>query len=342
MKRTSQVMLPCLLVLAAAGVARGQEAPTSFFASRVVDYSPGPGNASFPDPLLALGGPRGRGWSMGSLHVVTLGVQGELVLGFEPGQAVTDAEGPDLIVFENAFGSLYLRFAELVRVGVSTNGVDFAFFPTWCGIAEPVDPYGQIDPALVSGFAGVEPVHANVGSPEEFGNDLDPFDPAQAGGDVFDLADLAGDPLVVAGAVDVSRIYYVKLKDVLGDGSEQDSFGNPVYDPTGDTGPGYPTSADIDALSVIHGLPEPHPGDATRDGSVDGADYTLWADHFEMPGMTWEDGDFNGDGVPGGPDYTIWADNYGFHGGGGGTAVPAPPTLCVLLAGGLFLRRRRC
>ena len=272
--------------------------------------------------------------------MVTLGVQGELVLGFEPGAAISNAEGADFIVSENAFGTLYLRFAELVRVGVSTNGADFAFFPTWCGLAAPVPPYGQIDPDLVSGFAGVESVHANVGPPEEYGNDLNPFDPAEAGGDVFDLADLAADPAVVSGAVDLSRIYYLKLIDVLGDGSETDSSGSPVYDPTGATNPGYPVSADIDAVSVIHGLPPPRPGDATRDGAVDGADYTRWADNFQKTGMTWEQGDFNADGLVNGQDYTLWADNYDYPGAGGGS-VPAPPALLWLLAGGTCLCGRR-
>lgn len=342
MKRTSRVALAWLLAIAVGGAAAdGQEPAANFFASRVVQYSPGAGYELFPDPLLALGGPRGRGWLLGSLHVVTLGVQGELVLGFEPGAAISDAGGADFIVSENPFGTLYLRFAELVRVGVSTNGVDFAFFPTWCGVPGPVGPYGQIDPDLVSGFAGVEPVHANVGPQEEYGNDLDPFDPEQAGGDVFDLADLAAEPAVVSGAVDLSRIYYLKLTDALGDGSERDSFDNPVYDPAGDTNPGWPVSADIDAVSVIHGLPLPRPGDATRDGAVDGADYTLWADHFERTGMTWEEGDFNADGLVNGQDYTLWADNYDYPGAGGGGSVPAPPALLWLLAGGACLCGRR-
>ncbi len=340
------VAIPGALALLAAGSPAGAaEEPAQFFASRIVEYSPGVGNALFPDPQLALGGPRGLGWVNGSLHVVSLGVQGHLVLGFQPGAAIADADGPDLIVSENAFGSLFLRYAELVRVGVSTNGTDYAFFPNWCGLTGLVGPYQNIDPSLVSGFAGIEPVHANVGPLEEGGNDLDPFDPDVAGGDVFDLADLAGDPLVVAGDVDVGRIYYVKLIDVLGDGSEQDSFGNPVYDPTGNMEPPYSdeTSADVDALSVINGLPAPRPGDANRDGVVDGADYTLWADHYGGNGMTWEQGDFTADGLTDGADFTLWADNYSPGSGGGASAamVPAPTALFALTLGGVLLLRRR-
>jgi hypothetical protein len=54
------------------------------------------------------------------------------------------------------------------------------------------------------------------------------------------------------------------------------------------------------------------PGDANGDESVDGADYTVWADHY---GRSTEagarDGDFNGDGLVDGADYTVWADHFG-------------------------------
>ena len=341
MSRSIHIALAWVLAAAVAGDARAQGATSSFFATRVVEYSPGEGNALFPDPSAALGGPRGT--FLGSLHVVSLGVQGEMVLGFDAGRALTDAgpELPDLIVFENPIMAGPGVFAELVRVGVSTNGVDYAFFPTACSVPGPVGPYGTIDPSLVDGFAGVGPVYANVGPPADGGNDLDPFDPGEAGGDAFDLADLAGHPLVTSGAVNLHRIYYVKLVDVLGDGTEQDSAGSPIYDATGYMDPPYsqPVSADIDAISVIHGLPAAHNGDATRDGKVDGADYTLWADHFEMAGMTWDQGDFTGNGIVDGEDYTLWADNYGYN--AGGASVPSPPALLLLWVGGVCLVGRR-
>ncbi len=57
-------------------------------------------------------------------------------------------------------------------------------------------------------------------------------------------------------------------------------------------------------------LAPPMPGDANGDGKVDGADYTLWADHYKTAGG-WAGGDFNNDGTVDGADYTIWADNFG-------------------------------
>ncbi len=332
-------LCPILLAAALATATPLASAQTaSFFASRIVEYAPGDGNSLFPDSSLALGGPRGD--AGGSLHVVTLGVQGELVLGFELGQAVTDLPGPDFIVSENPNGSPW-RFAELIRVGVSTDGLSYAFFPTWCNVPGAVGPYEMIDPSLVSGFAGVELVWANVDT-----NAIDPFDPAAAGGDGFDLADLAGDPLVVAGAVDLDRIYYVKLRDVLGDGSEYDDDdpANPIYDPTGFMVPPYynSTSADVDALSVIHGLPKPIDGDANRDGYVDGLDYVCWSSNYGQGGKSWDDGEFTGDGVVDGLDYIVWSSHY-HDGTPPGGLVPEPTCAAVLAAGAVAAvgRRRR-
>lgn len=340
----ARLLLAAAVAAGLSQVACGATGLDSYFASRVVDYSPGVGYELFPDPTLALGGPRGGGAGVGSLDVVTLGVSGELVLGFAAGLGVCDARGPDLIVFENAFNFGMGRFAELVWVGVSTNGVDYAFFPSICRVAGPVPAYGSIDPADVEGFAGVTPVFADVGAPGEPGNALDPFDPAEAGGDAFDLADLAGDRLVASGAVDLSRIYYVRLLDVLGDGSQLDSEGNPIYDPTGNMDPPYSdeTSADIDALAVIHGLAAPLPGDANRSGKVDVGDLALLAGHWQMPaGATWEDADFNADGAVNVGDLAILAGNWA-PGGGSGQSVPEPSGLLVLTvgAGVVWVRRR--
>jgi len=99
----------------------------------------------------------------------------------------------------------------------------------------------------------------------------------------------------------------------------------------------YAGTADI-------GWEYPPPGDATADGAVDGADYTIWADHYAVSGLPpdseggWFFGNFNEDDRVDGGDYTIWADNYGF---GGAAAVPEPAILGLLVAGTAALIRRR-
>lgn len=106
-------------------------------------------------------------------------------------------------------------------------------------------------------------------------------------------------------------------------------------------GSGSVVIADVlfDSLSVD--LPDLLPGDANDDGLVDGADYTVWADHFLLSNQTVAGGDFTGDGLVDGADYTVWADHYqpSAAAGGSGLAVPEPGTAllaaiaCLVLVG---------
>jgi hypothetical protein len=87
------------------------------------------------------------------------------------------------------------------------------------------------------------------------------------------------------------------------------------------------------------------PGDANGDGFVDGADYTIWADHYLLSDQLWGDADFTGEGIVDGADYTVWADHYSpapAH----ASAVPEPSSLALATTGCLavlvtiFGRRR--
>ena len=74
-------------------------------------------------------------------------------------------------------------------------------------------------------------------------------------------------------------------------------------------------------------------GDANFDGLVNGADYTIWADHLGATGCApwynggWQVGNFNDDFVVDGNDYAIWLSHYV---AGGGT-IPEPATLVLVL-----------
>lgn len=161
----------------------------SRFATSVESFVAGPG----PDfgqadlPAVVLGPPKGAGAINGSLDVVTLGNGGSITLGFAP-SSIVDRPGPDFIVFENAFyvnGDPEVPYAELASVEVSDDGQQFEAFP--CTATEA--PYGSC--------AGWHPVYAN---PDQ--NTIDPTDPAVAGGDAFDLADLG-----------VAHARYVRITD---------------------------------------------------------------------------------------------------------------------------------
>jgi hypothetical protein len=136
-------------------------------------------------------------------------------------------------VYENGFFAPGGLYGELAFVEVSSNGVDFARFPAACLRATPVAGGGVIDPTDYHNLAGKHPLNQGTG---------------------FDLAELAAHPLVAAGKLDLARVAYVRLVDVIGNGSTLDAANRPVYDP-------YPTpfesgGFDADAVGVLH-LPEP-------------------------------------------------------------------------------------
>jgi len=223
----------------------------SRYATQIVSFSQGGGGGIFVTANL-LGGPEGGGPGAGSLDVLTLGEGGNVVLGFDVD--ITDGPGADFSVFENGFliGSSKNVFAEVAFVEVSTNGVDFARYPT--RYAPP--SAGGTPIGTFGGMSGGAPVLANVNV-----DPTAPFDPVRSGGEAFDLADLAGHPSVVAGLVDLSLIRYVRLVDVLA--NELDSLGTPIPAAGG---------ADFDAVAVLNDTLEPT-GGPICDLSVDGAGF---------------------------------------------------------------------
>ena len=146
----------------------------------------------------------------------------EIDAGVEPGRltvtfptGVADGGGADFAVFENGivFPSEPFLFAELAYVEVSTDGQTFARFPSVSTNTTFAGTFGQsfggFDATNIHNLAGKHA--AGFGTP-------------------FDLADLAADPLVVAGAIDLNDVQYVRLVDIPGSGDFVDSLGNPILD----------------------------------------------------------------------------------------------------------------
>jgi len=185
-------------------------APGSPFAIEVASVSLGE-RAGFGEsdlPGIVLGPPRGGGLTQGSLDTLSLGVGGSIVV--ELGVTVVDGQGTDFIVFENAFqfGGTDI-FAEPGFVSVSEDGEVFTEFPC--------DP----ESSERLGCAGVAPVFANADE-----NDIDPTNPATAGGDAFDLA-----------SIGVTRARFVRIVDAgISGGFGTDNAG-----------------FDLDAVAVVHG-----------------------------------------------------------------------------------------
>jgi len=110
--------------------------------------------------------------------VVSLGKGGYIVLAFDP--PVIDGQGPDFVVFENAFyfGGSFV-FDEWMTVAVSADGQTWHPYPT--------------DTLTGTGFAGRIPT-----APDS----VNRLDPSVSGGDLYDLADLG-----------LSEIRYIRLDD---------------------------------------------------------------------------------------------------------------------------------
>jgi hypothetical protein len=156
--------------------------------------------------------------------IVTLGDGGQITLTFA--QPIINGVGSDFAVFENSFSDVFL---ELAYVEVSSNGTDFFRFANDSKTENPVSAFGSIDPTNLDGLAGK--YRHGWGTP-------------------FDLEQLLG----VSPLLDLSNVNYVRIVDIIGDGSSLDSTGDVIYDP-------YPGSGsagfDLDAVGVINAVPEP-------------------------------------------------------------------------------------
>lgn len=172
------------------------------FADEVVSFEPGAGAGFGQDqmPDIVLGSPEGKGEAGGSLDVVSLGDEGVIVLAFTD-FGLVDGPGVDLLVFENAFAA----WPETGVVAASEDGETWAEWP--CDLETNV------------GCAGVAAVLASSD------NGVDAADPAAAGGDAFDLAD-----------VGLERARFVRIRDT----------GENPYE-------GTAGGFDLDAVSVVNG-----------------------------------------------------------------------------------------
>ena len=172
----------------------GSDDPDDPFVDCLEDFSPA-ADASFGHdalPDIVLGPPTGGSATMGSLDVASLGCGGRITLAFA-GPPVRDVEGPDFIVFENAFLAGEETFSEPGQVLVSADGLDWYAFDCDVDSGWPAE-----------GCAGVGPTTATT---TESATET-ATDPAIAGGDAFDLADLGLSEIRYVRIVDRTREYY--------------------------------------------------------------------------------------------------------------------------------------
>ncbi|MDP2600087.1 MAG: cell surface protein [Deltaproteobacteria bacterium] len=191
------------------------ENPLDAFIQEFVLFAPGPGSRFGQDSMNTwlLGPPFGGGLYVQSADVVSLGNGGEIILSF-PRFFPINGDGPDFIIFENAFtprGSATL-FMEPGIVGVSQDGIDFVDFP--CSLSAP--------------YTGCAGTHAVLANPDY--NTINPRDPDTAGGDAYDLQTLG-----------LNYIKYIRIRD------SNLKLAGEAATSTGQAG------FDLDAIAIVHG-----------------------------------------------------------------------------------------
>ncbi len=238
------------------------------------------------DPTMALGSSYGNTIPEDYMFDITsLGdlYQNEINAGVPPGQItlsfteiISDQKGYDFVVFENGFlvqDDLY--YCEFAYVEVSSDGTDFARFPS-------TDLTGELDPNQYNRYFDITKVYNLAGK--------HPNSYYEFTGTPFDLSEIRDEPNVAAGLVDLNNITYVRIVDIPGSGNFSDKAtkfidpcswpdwdyfdaNHPIYD-------AWPTwgsdGFDLEAVGVLH--PQEFGGDINLDGIVDYEDLDIFAD----------------------------------------------------------------
>ncbi len=274
------------------------------WATAVESYEPTPQEIEFQWtlPANALGPVTGDHYygvvSLGDLN------QPQIDQGLPPGsitlsfaEIIFDGNGYDFVVFENGIISNYdtnnssisgEMFSELGYVEVSSDGDNFARFPSVSLTPQPSGLYGYLTMEISDRYnlAGKHP-NANgicTGTP-------------------FDLSELTDDPNVVSGLVDINNINYVRIVDIPGIGcSDPNNIGcgdfndsaiqyidpnthpvwdyytvnHPIYDAWITYGSG---GLDLDAVGVLH--EQQYAADINLDGMVDMFDFAIFASAWQ-------------------------------------------------------------
>jgi hypothetical protein len=163
---------------------------------------------------------------------------------------IVDGAGFDFAVFEN---SLSHTFLELAWVEVSSDGIHFVRLPHYSQTQEPVGGFGDLEPFRVYGYAGK--YIQGYGTPFDLSELTEAYAAALADTTVFSAA-YEAQLLTNYPELDLNNIQYVRLIDVVGDGSQRSALRNPatdegypIYDP-------FPTSGsagfDLDAIAVLN------------------------------------------------------------------------------------------
>jgi len=268
------------------------------WATGYINYLPSDESWTGPwnNPSQALGPATGDNYDIVSLgdldeqEILENKMPGEITLTFL--ETIQNGQGYDFAVFENGFGTNLTggpgtgtlsgkMLSELAYVEVSSDGVQFARFPSVSLTEQPTGSYGYltIEVSDVYNLAGKHP------------NAYQYF-----AGTPFDLQDIVNDPLVVSGDVNLADINYVRIVDIPGSGDWYDTAmeyidpcswpdwdnyeqNHSIYDAWVTWGSG---GFDLEAVGVLD--EQEYRADIDLNGVVNMKDFTLfsraWLSHF--------------------------------------------------------------
>ncbi len=208
------------------------------------------------DTSKALGKPTASNTS----DVLVLGDGGSIILGFD--KAIRNGAGYDFCVFENALNDTFL---ELAFVEVSTDATHFVRFPNFYLGTKPVGSDGDVgggvnDPTLIYNLGSKYRIGYGTGYDlqelaDVYNYILDhyDFDTNTAKSSSMFSAEYMRDFLDSYNYLDLDNVNYVRIGDIVGDGTTLDSRGCPIYD-------AYPTSGtpgfDLSGVGVLNEVPE--------------------------------------------------------------------------------------
>ncbi|MDD2600068.1 MAG: hypothetical protein PHO37_12725 [Kiritimatiellae bacterium] len=189
-------------------------------------------------PAKALGKAKGT-----TTDIVCLGSGGRITLTFST--PIANGAGFDFAVFENAFDD---NFLELAWVEVSSDGIHFCRFPNYYVGKLPVGAGSGHNPEDIYGLASK--YRQGYGTPFDLQELQDAYDTIRSKKAGFLSAAYQKSITDNFPHLDLDNISYVKIIDIVGDGSAVDATGlRKIYDP-------YPTTGsagfDLDAIGVIN------------------------------------------------------------------------------------------
>lgn len=222
--------------------------------------------ADFGNPNSALGQVSGDNFaivSLGDLHMPERAANvapGSLTLTFD--HPIYNGPGADFAAFENGFVSKYSTgngsvagqmFAEFGFVEVSTDGTNFARFPSQY-LNYPDASFDGQENSRVRLNGADKPLVGTAYLTQDVSNVYNLVGKhanaySASFGTPFNLDDLVDHPLVLGGIVDLDAINYVKIVDIAGDGRQLDSMDRPIFDAWVTWGSG---GLDFEALGVIN------------------------------------------------------------------------------------------